>query len=101
GVFATEIFWPSRPTSQTGPIFSVTSILPSGRKARRQGSSKVATVVMLKGPLASGFCSPALTWPHTAAEARGGNHSDFATFIIIFFPRFLSARNFTDPGALL
>src|SRR6185295_17026217 len=67
-----------------GPIFSVTSMRPSGRKARRQGNSKVVTVVMVKGRLASGFCSPTLTWAHTAADARVTNNAVFTTFIVMF-----------------
>ncbi len=55
------VFCPCWVTSQTGPTFSVISMRPSGRKASRHGKVKVVTVVMLKGTLASGFCSPALT----------------------------------------
>ena len=64
-----RIFSPCWDTSQTGPTFSVISMRPSGRKASRQGSLKVATVVMVKGRLASGFCSPALTWAQAATDA--------------------------------
>ena len=59
------VFCPCWVTSQTGPTFSVTSMRPSGRKASRQGKVKVATVVMLKGRLASGFCSPAFVYQAT------------------------------------
>ena len=65
-----------------GPIFSVTSMRPSGRKAIRQGSSKVATVVILKGRVASGFCSPTLTWAQAAA-AKVRSSAALANFIII------------------
>src|SRR3954454_4924041 len=40
---------------------------PSGRNAIRHGSSKVAVVVILKGRVASGFCSPTLVWAQAAA----------------------------------
>ena len=84
-MFATgAIFCPSFETSQIGPTFSVISMRPSGRKAIRQGSSKVLTVVMVKGTLASGFCSPALTWPQAAADARVKSNAAFANFIVIF-----------------
>ena len=66
-----------------GPIFSVTSMRPSGRKAIRQGSSKVAVVVILKGSVASGFCSPTLTWAHAAGAARVRSSAAFANFIIM------------------
>ena len=56
-----------------GPTFSVTSMRPSGRKAIRQGSSKVLTVVMLKGTVASGFCWPILTWAQAAGTRAGCN----------------------------
>src|ERR1035441_7119962 len=42
---------------------------PSGKKANRQGRLKVVSVVRMKGRLASGFCSPTLTWAQTAADA--------------------------------
>src|SRR2546423_670628 len=51
-----------------GPIFSVTSMRPSGRKAMRQGSSKVATVVIVNGRVASGFFPPTLTWPEAITD---------------------------------
>ena len=56
---------------------------PSGRKAIRQGSPKVAVVVMLKGTVASGFVSPALTWAQAAADARVRSNIPFANFIVI------------------
>src|SRR5580658_8830956 len=56
---------------------------PSGRKASRQGSSKLATVVMVKGWLASGFCSPALTCAQTAACVRVSSNAAFDNFIFI------------------
>src|SRR5438552_2939214 len=65
-----------------GPIFSVTNMRPSGRKAIRQGSSKVAVVVMLKGSVASGFCSPTLTWAQAVA-ARIRSSAALADFIRI------------------
>ena len=77
------IFCPCGDTSQTGPTFSVISMRPSGRKASRHGSSKVLTVVMVKGRLASGFCSPTLTWARIAAAARVTSNAAFANFIVI------------------
>src|SRR5215813_4833508 len=59
---------------------------PSGRKATRQGNSKVAVVNILKGCVASGFCSPTLTWAQAATDARV-NNTAFANFISIL-PRF-------------
>src|SRR5271169_6712755 len=56
---------------------------PSGRKAIRQGSSKVLTVVIVKGTLASGFCSPTLTWAQAATDARVKSNGAFANFIVI------------------
>src|SRR5262249_8824403 len=55
---------------------------PSGRKAIRQGSSKVAVVVMLKGNVASGFCSPTLTCAQ-AATAQVNSRAALAKFIVI------------------
>src|SRR4029077_16039832 len=78
------VFCPCWVTSQTGPTFSVISIRPSGRKARRQGRLKVVTVVMVKGRLPSAFCSPVFTWPHTAAEARVRSNTAFVNFIVYF-----------------
>src|SRR5262245_12434071 len=83
------IFSPSGETSQTGPIFSVTSIRPSGKKAIRQGSPKVAGVVILKGRVASGFCSPTLTWVQPATGARVRNSAALASFIIVLLASFL------------
>ncbi|MND02338.1 hypothetical protein D3C83_216800 [compost metagenome] len=54
---------------------------PSGRKASRHGSVKVATVVMLNGTLASGFWPPALTWAHAADGARASSNIAVASFI--------------------
>src|SRR5215471_19105224 len=71
---------------------------PSGRKARRQGSSKVLTVVILKGRLGSGFWSPALTWAQAAADARLSSNTAFANFIVIS-PCF-SRAVLRDAGAL-
>ena len=69
-------------TNQMGPIFSVTNMRPSGRKAIRQGSSKVAVVVTLKGSVASGFCSPTLTWAQAVA-ARVRSTATLADLIMI------------------
>src|SRR5215469_3529028 len=66
-----------------GPTFSVTSMRTSGRKASRQGSSKVVTVVMVKGRLASGFCSPTLTWAQAPTDAKVKSNPAFANFIVI------------------
>jgi hypothetical protein len=54
---------------------------PSGRKAMRHGSLNVATVVMVKGELGSGFCSPILTWGQAVANPSVKNNADFAKFI--------------------
>src|SRR5262249_22263154 len=70
-----------------GPIFSVTSMRPSGRKAIRQGNSKVAVVAILKGTVASGFCWPTLTWAQAVIDPKVNNNTAFANFIVIF-PRF-------------
>src|SRR5215475_7986623 len=71
---------------------------PSGRNARRQGSSKVATVVMVKGRPASGFCSPALTCAQAAAAAKVSSKTAFAN-LIVNSPCF-SRPVLRDPGAL-
>src|SRR5579872_6368451 len=93
GVLVTiAIFSPCEDTSQMGPTFSVISMRPSGRKAIRQGNSKVATVVMLKGRLASGFCSPTLVWGNAATEATVKSNAVLANFIIMIILWFQSAR---------
>ena len=79
------IFCPCWVTSQTGPTFSVISMRPSGRKAIRHGRVKVVTVVMLKGTLASGFCSPALLCAQTAADINVSSNAVFARFIFTGF----------------
>src|ERR1700722_9593365 len=56
---------------------------PSGRKASLQGNLKVATVVMVKGKSASGFCSPTLTWAQAATDAIVKSTAAFANFIDI------------------
>jgi hypothetical protein len=61
----------------------VISIRPSGKKASRQGSLKVATVVMLKGRLASGFCSPTLTWAQAATDTSVKSSGAFANLIVM------------------
>src|SRR4051812_20886894 len=84
GVLPTgAIFCPCGDNSHTGPTFSVTSILPSGRKAIRQGSSKVVTGVIVKGRLVSDFCSPLFTWAPTIADASMKRTAVFATLIVI------------------
>src|SRR2546426_1784800 len=93
------IFCPCWVTSQTGPTFSVTSMRPSGRNARRQGRLKVVTGVMLKGRLASDFCSPALTWAQTAAAASVSSNAAFANFIVIS-PSSFKRPILREPGAL-
>jgi hypothetical protein len=59
---------------------------PSGRKAIRQGNSKVVTVVMVKGSVASGFCAPILTCPATviavATAASMITNTVVANFIV-------------------
>src|ERR1700685_1732615 len=72
---------------------------PSGRKASRQGSLRVATVVMVKGRLASGFCSPTLTWARAATDARVKNNAVFANFIGVS-PR-LSSEQAPERSSLL
>src|SRR5262245_7953864 len=81
GTLATCVFCPCCVTNQTGPTFSVTSIRPSGRKAIRHGSVKVATVVMLNGRPASGFCSPALTWADAVDDTSAASNTPIADFI--------------------
>jgi hypothetical protein len=81
------IFSPCADTSQMGPIFSVTNMRPSGRKAIRQGNSKVATVVILKGWVASGFCSPMLTWAQAVA-AQVRSSAVLANFILTLLNQF-------------
>src|SRR5215470_7894728 len=89
------IFWPCWVTNQMGPTFSVISMRPSGRKARRHGRLKVATVFIVKGRLDSGFCSPALTWDQTVAAARVSSNAAFANSIfMVISPRFSSARSY-------
>jgi hypothetical protein len=56
---------------------------PSGRKASRHGSLKVAIVVMVKGRVASGFCSPTLTCAQAAPAAPMTSNAAFANFIVI------------------
>ena len=77
------IFSPSADTSHTGPIFSVTSMRPSGRKAIRHGNPNVLVVVMVKGRLASGFCSPTLIWASAVADARVKSTAIFAKRIVM------------------
>src|SRR5580704_109819 len=55
---------------------------PSGRNAIRQGRSKLATVVMLKGMLASGFCSPMFTWAQAATDASVVSNAAFANLMV-------------------
>src|SRR5260370_35325604 len=80
-----------------GPIFSVTNMRPSGRKATRQGNSKVAVGVMVKARLASGFCSPALTCAQTAADAKVNSNAAFATFIELSPCFIISASKYIVP----
>jgi len=91
GVLPTGIFSPCWDTSHTGPGFSVISMRPSGRKASRQGSLKVATVVMVKGIVGSGFCSPALTWVQAATDAMVKSSVTFSNVIV-------SLLGFQTPG---
>src|SRR5690348_15486946 len=91
------IFSPCGDASQMGPIFSVISMRPSGRKAKRHGNSNVLTVVMLKGMLASGFCSPALTWAQAPAEITEVSNAAFAN--LIFDPPCI--RRILGSGTLL
>src|SRR6476659_7806577 len=80
------IFSPWGETNQMGPIFSVTNMRPSGRKAIRQGSSNVDVVVMLKGSAASGFCSPTLTWVQAVAVRVRSNAAlvDFIMLLLVY-----------------
>ena len=64
-----------------GPTFSVISMRPSGRNARRHGRLKVATWVMTNGKLASGFCAPRLVWAEAPVAARAASTAVFANFI--------------------
>ena len=76
------IFSPVAETSHTGPIFSVTSIRPSGRKAIRHGNPNVLVVVMVKGRLASAFCSPTLICAIAVADAKLNSTATFAKRIV-------------------
>jgi hypothetical protein len=38
---------------------------------------------MLKGTLASGFCSPTFTWDHAATDTKVKTNGAFANFIVI------------------
>jgi hypothetical protein len=49
----------------------------------RLGSSKVAVVVILKGTVGSGFCSPTLTWAQAAPDATVKSNAAFVNFIKI------------------
>ncbi len=82
GALATGVFSPAGVTSQTGPTFSVTIMRPSGRKAMRQGRLNVATLVMAKGTVASGFCAPILTCACAAVPASAAKTIPIANFIL-------------------
>src|SRR4051794_26533289 len=82
GTLATGILAPAWVTSQIGPVFSVTSMRPSGRKAMRQGRLKVATCVIVNGRLASGACAPMLTWAFAPVAAKATSAAAFANFIL-------------------
>jgi hypothetical protein len=43
----------------------------------------VATVAMVKGRLASGFCSPTLTWVQAATDASVKSNAALVNFIVI------------------
>src|SRR5262245_27504306 len=59
---------------------------PSGRKASRHGRLKVVTVVIVKGRLGSGFCSPTFTCAQAAADASMKS-KPLANFIFISLDR--------------
>ena len=69
----TGVLAPCWVTTQRAPTFSVMSMRPSGRKAIRQGRSRVVTWVMVKGRVGSGFCSPALICAFAWVAARARN----------------------------
>jgi len=73
---------------------------PSGRNASRQGSLKVATVVMVKGTVASGFCSPTLTWAQAAGDTRVKSNAAFASFIVSSLLASQSAPSLSDAGRI-
>jgi len=52
----------------------------------RQGRSKLATFVMVKGRLGSDFCSPALVCAWAALVSKATRKIPFASFIICVFP---------------
>src|SRR6185437_5708198 len=62
------------------------SMRPSGRNAMRQGRSKLATFVMLKGRLGSDFCSPALVCACAAFVSSATRRTAMASFVIRTFP---------------
>src|SRR5580704_15297271 len=65
---------------------------PSGRNASRHGSLKVVTVVIVKGRLASGFCSPTLACAQVATAPMVKSTAVSVNFIVIS-PRFSSDRS--------
>src|SRR5262249_25155458 len=71
---------------------------PSGRNASRHGSLKVITVVMVKGTLASGFCSPILKCAQGAADAAVRRNTALTNFIVTFSVAFPEEADFRHPG---
>jgi hypothetical protein len=59
----------------------------------------VVVVVILKGTVASGFCSPAFTWAQAAIDARGRSNTALANFIVIS-PCSFKGSTLNDPGRL-
>ncbi len=80
GTPVTGVFAPAWVTSQTGPVFSVISMRPSGRKASRQGRLKVATGAMTKGVVGSGACAPRLAWAYAPVDASAMSAAIFTDF---------------------
>jgi hypothetical protein len=68
-----------------------------GQEGQPPGQFKVATVVMVKGRLASGFCSPILTWAQAATDTRVKSNAAFANFIVIL-SLLLKRPALSDPG---
>src|SRR4029453_12424277 len=81
GTLSIGVFSPCWVTSQTGPTFSVTSMRPSGRNARRQPSLNSATLVIGNGRSGSGFNSPALICAPAVVDTRVSSSPVSSVFI--------------------
>src|SRR5690349_9114796 len=82
GTLSIAVFSPCCVINQTGPTFSVISIRPSGRNARRHGSLKSATLVSVNGRSFSGSFVPALTCAHAADDVNDRTKAIVTTVFI-------------------